>query len=228
VASQQALRVKRQQLVRDQRDEAELAQEIAALRGAIQAQRQDSLSARITTERRLSELQAQRQTIIERRAQIEGERSTLIAAPVAGKVVALYATLGQDIEPGRSPLAILPVGGELEAELYVPTRAAGFIRPGQTAQLLYDAFPYQRFGTFRGTVTRITRAIISPEDALGPLRLAEPAYRVRVKIARQTVDAAGQQIPLQAGMLLRADIILERQPLLAWVTAPVKALLRGG
>ncbi len=224
--SEQALREKRQILVRYQRDEAELAQDSAALLGAIQEQRQGTMRSRVTTERRISELHAEQHAIAQQRARIEAERTTLITAPVSGKVAVLYATLGQDMEPGRSPLSILPAGGELQAELYVPTRAVGFIKQGQETQLLYDAFPYQRFGTFPGTVDRISNAIVRPEDAPGPLRITEPAYRVRVKLPHQRVQVAGEEIPLQPGMVLRANIILERQALIAWVIAPVVALLR--
>jgi hypothetical protein len=40
----------------------------------------------------------------------------------------------------------------LQAEIYIPSRAIGFVKPGQEVRLLYDAFPYQRFGAYRGRV----------------------------------------------------------------------------
>lgn len=227
VASERTLRERRQILVGYQRDEAELAQDIAMLRGQVDEQLQEEVRSEIATQRGISELQAELFSIDERRARIESERFTLITAPVAGEIAALYAALGQDIDAGVSPLSILPAGGKLQAELYVPTRAAGFIKQGQEAQLLYDAFPYERFGTFPGTVERITTTVVSPTDAPGPLEITEPVYRVKIRLDDQTIDADGEAIRLQAGMVLRANIILERQPLLTWVVAPINSLSLG-
>jgi membrane fusion protein len=116
---------------------------------------------------------------------------------------------------------IVPDDSILQAELFVPTRAIGFVQPGQEVRILYDAFPYQQFGTYRGRVIEISQTILTRTDAIGPVELKEPAYRVKVSLDRPDIDAYGKRIPLQADMLLRADIILEKRTLLRWLLDPL-------
>lgn len=224
VATASMLRDKQQELLLEQRDSAELAQEIALLSGQRQARQVESQTIELERQQAHSERQLQLLALREQQARIEGERFTLLTAAVDGQVAALYASVGEDVGPDEPQLAILPAGGELLAELFVPTRASGFVRPGQEARLLYEAFPYQRFGSFAGTVESITTTIIPPEDLPGPVLVNEPVYRVRVRLAAQHIDAQGRRLALQAGMLLQANLILERRPLLAWLLAPFGAV----
>jgi membrane fusion protein len=157
----------------------------------------------------------------QRIAEISGRRAYVIRTPIAGRVSALQATVGQVADPQRLQLTIVPEGSLLQAELFVPTRAVGFVRVGQGVRILYEAFPYQHFGTYRGHVARVSQTILTPADAVGPVPLAEPAYRVTATLERQTVDAQGEPMPLQPDMLLRADIILDRRPIMAWLLNPL-------
>lgn len=45
--------------------------------------------------------------------------------------------------------------------------------------MLYDAFPYQRFGSFKGTVRSISRVALDPRQIDAPFKIEEPVYRVR-------------------------------------------------
>jgi len=121
-------------------------------------------------------------------------------------------------------MTILPQGGRLEAHLFVPTSAIGFVEVGQEVRLLYGAFDYRQFGVHVGTVTEKSSAIFSPVDAQANIRLNEPTYRVTVRISKESVEAYGQQFPLQAGMLLSADIVLEKRSLIAWLLGPLTSL----
>jgi membrane fusion protein len=88
--------------------------------------------------------------------------------------------LGQRLDPAKPVLALLKDGSELQAELYVPSRAIGFVKPGQQVRLMYDAFPYQHFGTFGGTVESVSQVMLMPQEANGSITLTEPSYRVLV------------------------------------------------
>ena len=122
-------------------------------------------------------------------------------------------------------MVIVPDKAELTAELYAPTRAVGFVDPGEETRLLYDAFPYQRFGSFGGKVTNISRIAIDPRESDIPFPFEEPVYRITVKLDRQAVKAFGDLNHLQAGMTLKANIVLERQSFLAWLLQPLNAVL---
>jgi membrane fusion protein len=115
----------------------------------------------------------------------------------------------------------MPPNSTLKAELYVPTRAVGFVRAGQPVRVLYDAFPYQSFGTYGGRIETVSQTILTASDVSGPISLSEPAYRVTARLDRPDVDAYGRRVPLQPGMLLKADIILEKRSLLKWLLDPL-------
>lgn len=167
--------------------------------------------------RQLSELQ-------ESLAGVEAKRETIIKAPVSGTVTNIAVVKGQSV-PADTPLAtVLPRGSGLHAELLVPSRAIGFIQKGQQVVLRYEAFPYERFGQYKGTVTEVSGNVWSPGDRIGPLTAKEPVYRVDVKLERQSVSALGNEVALKPGMLLNADILLERRTLLEWLFEPVLQL----
>lgn len=167
--------------------------------------------------RQLSELQ-------ESLAGAEARRETVIKAPVSGTVTNIAVVQGQSV-PADTPLAtVLPKGSGLHVELLVPSRAIGFIQKGQQVVLRYEAFPHERFGQYGGTVLEISRNVWAPGDKIGPLTVKEPVYRVDVKLERQSVAALGAEIALRPGMLVNADILLERRTLLEWLFEPVLQL----
>jgi len=98
------------------------------------------------------------------------------------------------------------------------------VLPGQEVRILYEAFPYQQFGTYRGRVKNISQTILTKSDASGPIELKEPAYRITAALDRPDIDAYGKRIPLQADMLLRADIILEKRSFMSWFLDPLLSL----
>jgi membrane fusion protein len=157
----------------------------------------------------------------QRIAEIEGRRAFVVRAPIAGRISTLQAAVGRGIDPRQSQLSILPRDSVLQAELFVPTQAIGFVRPGQQVRVLYDAFPYQHFGTYGGRVAAVARTMLAGADLQGPVSLQQPAYRVTVMLDRQDVTAFGSRVPLQPDMLLKADILLDRRSLLAWLLDPL-------
>ncbi len=155
------------------------------------------------------------------------KRLELIVAPVSGQVAVLNAIDGQVLAPESQVAIILPPRSKLLAELYIPSRSIGLIKIGDGVQLMYAAFPYQVYGTGRGTVVSVSGTVISPNQINTPgLRLDQPVFRARVAIDRQFVSAYGKKIPLQPGMLLTADIITSQQTFAEWLFDPVYAASR--
>ena len=157
-------------------------------------------------------------------AEVQGRRQLEIRAPIAGTVTALQAREGQMATNNTPLMAIIPKDAIMQAELYVPSRAIGFITPGQTVRIRYDAFPYRRFGIYEGTVEVISKHALLPSELTIPMELKEPVYRVTVNLKQQYVMAYGKDFPLQAGMSLEADIILEKQTLFRWILDPIISL----
>src|ERR1700716_2019998 len=160
-------------------------------------------------------------SIEQRVAEVNGRRAYVIKAPTSERVSTLQATVGQIADPRHMQLEIIPLDATLQAELFFPTRAFGFVRPGQKVRMLYDAFPYQKFGTYRGSVRKVSHTILTRNETTGPITLKEPAYRVSVALERPDIDAYGHKMPLQPDMLLKADVVLEQRSLMRWLLDPV-------
>src|SRR4029077_13534665 len=107
---------------------------------------------------RIRVLRGDLSSIEQRVAEVNGRRAYVIKAPTSGRVSTLQATVGQIADPRHMQLEIIPLDANLQAELFFPTRAFGFVRPGQQVRILYDAFPYQKFGAYRGSVTELSHA----------------------------------------------------------------------
>ena len=160
-------------------------------------------------------------SVEQRIAEINGRRAFVIRAPIAGRVSALQASIGKLAEPNQLQLEVIPAS-TLKAELLVPSRAIGFVRVGQPVSIRYEAFPYQNFGRYQGTITEISHNILTRSDVSSALiTLDEPVYRVTAALDRQDISAYGKSMPLQAGMLLKGDVILDRRSLMRWVLDPL-------
>lgn len=192
------------------------------------AQLQQSLQE-VPGQRQASEAGYQRDLALLEQEQVETQaRGELVLnAPVSGVVATQLAKPGQAVQVGQPLLSLLPGDGKLEAELLVPSRAIGFIEPGDSVLLRYQAYPYQKFGHHQGRVVRISRSALSSSELgtlVGNAQGGEPFYRVTVDLARQAVSAYGQAEALKPGMLLDADVLGERRRLIEWVFEPLYTL----
>jgi membrane fusion protein len=213
---------RREQAMLEQRQNlAALRQQVAARRNQLTETRYTLEQLPVVLEDKLQSLRNDLSAVEQRIAEVGGRRAYVIRAPTAGRVATLQATEGQAADPRHLQLEIVPRDSSLQAELFFPTRAFGFVHAGQEVRILYDAFPYQKFGTYRGKVVKVSQTILTGNDTVGPISLKEPAYRVTAALERPDIDAYGQKIPLQPQMLLRADVILERRSLLSWLLDPL-------
>jgi membrane fusion protein len=149
-----------------------------------------------------------------------------VTAPVSGVVATQMLKPGQAVQAGQPLMTVLPGDGRLEAELLLPSRAIGFVEPGDTVLLRYQAYPYQKFGHHRGRVSRISRSTVSagPQPPAPGAGATEPFYRVNVTLDRQAVTAYGRPEPLKPGMVLDADVLGENLRLIEWVFEPLYSL----
>lgn len=159
-------------------------------------------------------------------AQLRGQQAYTLIAPTDGVVTALQTSVGRTVDVSVPLLTIVPLNAALHAELYAPSRAIGFVRAGDEVRLLYDAFPYQRFGSFPGRVEAVSRVALDPRQIDAPFQMDEPVYRVSVIPAEQTVNAYGEKVRLQPGMTLAANIVLERRSFLQWLLEPLNAVMK--
>ena len=181
-----------------------------------------TVELKLTTQ--LDQIRRQMSELQQGSVQEEAKRENVIRSPVAGVLTNVAATAGEAVAADAPLAMIVPKGSALHAQLLVPTRAIGFVQPGQEVVLRYDAFPFQRFGQYRGTVERVSRTIWSPGEKVGPVTVKEPVYRVDVKLDSQVVATGDQKLGLRPGMSVNADILQEKRKVWEWVFEPILAL----
>ena len=130
------------------------------------------------------------------------------------------------VTPGTPLLAIIPDDSPLEAHLYAPSRSIGFVHAGQQVLLRYLAYPHQKFGMHRASVVAVSRNPMAPTDLGFPPAdgSREPLYRIKARLDTQAIAAYGRLEPLQPGMQIEADILLDRRRLIEWIFEPLLGL----
>ncbi len=186
---------------------------------ALEAQRRD---LPLEHSKKLGEIERERAELAQLGAESESRRSLVVRAPQDGVVSGLIARPGQTVTPAVALASLVPAQARLQAHLYAPSSAVGFLRAQQPVLLRYDAFPHQKFGAQAGRIEQVSLAPLSSAelaDRAAPSR--EPMYRIAVALERQDIPAGSELRPLVPGMQLEADVPIERRRLIEWLFAPV-------
>lgn len=178
---------------------------------------------------KLGEIDRERTELIQQQAESEARRSLLVRAPQDGVVSGVLAQPGQAVTPAVALASLVPDGATLQAHLYAPSSAVGFLRARQPVLLRYDAFPYQKYGAQRGRIEQVSLAPLGASELAGQAPGAapsrEPMYRIAVALERQQVQVGTEERSLVPGMQLEADVPVERRRLIEWLVAPVQGVL---
>ena len=208
-------RVLRQAWGRMQQNEIALDRERERLTGRAK-------SLPVETERSVSSLRSQRSQLQQQITQQESELRIVLKSPIAGKLASVEVHAGGAVAPNQLLATVLPENLDLIAEAYVPTSAVGFITPGQDVRLMYDAFPQQQFGAFRGVVERISDFILLPTEVPQTFFPREATFKIQIAISNHSIAHEAGDAPLRPGMLLAAEIILDSRRLLDWLLEPIR------
>ena len=191
---------------------------------ALQAQRRE-LPMRVQAQQ--GEIDRDLAALAQQAAENEARQRIVVRAPQDGVVTGVLAQVGQTVTPSVAMASLLPANARLQAQLFAPSSAVGFVRPNQQVQLRYQAFPYQKFGHQTGSVALVSRSPLQGTELAGlPMQAAanaasEPLYRITVTLDQQSVAAYGQAQALVPGMQLEADVLLDRRRLIEWLFEPV-------
>ena len=173
---------------------------------------------------RLGEIERERAEVAQKNAESEARRSLVVRAPQDGVVSAVLASPGQTVTAATALASLVPAGSALQAHLYAPSSAVGFLRAEQSVLLRYHAFAYQKFGHQQGRIEQVSLAPLQPAELAGQSwagAAREPMYRITVALERQQVPAYGALQPLAPGMQLDADVPVERRKLYEWLFEPL-------
>ncbi len=203
--------VSRSEVLRLQRQEAEVSGQIVNRRNKYLQELQTELAK---TEEELV-------TAVQIRMQREDQLSrTELTAPADGIVKNVrFTTVGAVLRPGDEMLQIVPTNDVLIVEAKVKPADIGFIRPGQSASVKFDAYDFKIYGSGAGTVSYISADTLTEQSPRGEVSY----YRVHV-----SVDAAGMQqrrpqerIEVQPGMTATVEIKTGENTVLRYLTKPI-------
>jgi multidrug resistance efflux pump len=188
-------------------------------RASLEALAQDADRLRLERLNRLSQGQAEVARLERERASMEGQISTskarivsltheleqfVLRAPVSGQVGELAQLQpGSEVRRGERLAVLIPPGQLRIVADFPPSRALGRIRPGQSARLRLQGFPWTEYGTLTATVST----------------LASEARDGKVRVECQLQPGGNSSIPLQHGLPGTLEVAVDD-------LSPAKLILR--
>jgi membrane fusion protein len=153
----------------------------------------------------------------------EASHQAVVRSPADGTLSAVLEHVGMRVEANTTLAALVPSGARLEAHLYAPGSAIGFIKPGKTVLLRYRAYPSEQASRQIADLSDISQVALSPADyaARTGFTAEEPMYEMIAKLPAQTLTVFGRPRALWLGMELEADILLERRNLIDELLEPI-------
>ncbi len=144
---------------------------------------------------------------------------SVLTAPSAGSVFDIDVSPGSVVEATRPLLRVVP-GDALEAKVFIPNNAIGFLSPGQKAEISIDTFPSSEFGSIKARVERIGSDALTTEEMAETLRTESTGlfYPAVLQLQSQSLKGSTRPIPLKPGMALTADIQLRQRTVLSLFT----------
>ena len=211
------------QLLNARQREQELTLELARNRSDLAQVKIEKQDATTRSDLKIIEITEKKIHLTQAREQWFASREQTLTTPADGQISKILKFPGETVAPKESLLILTSTGDPIYVRLLIPDQAIGFIRAGQPVNLQYDAYPHTQFGTHPGEVLSITDHPIHPQDLPFEIPLEGTFYLANVALVKQTITAYGNELKLKPGMSVRANIILERRSLLAWLLEPLLA-----
>ncbi|HZE98503.1 MAG TPA: HlyD family efflux transporter periplasmic adaptor subunit [Planctomycetota bacterium] len=142
------------------------------------------------------------------------EKQMTVLSPVDGTVTqASVLHAGRFLSTGEVAFTIHPDAQPLRALLRLPNASMRRLHPGLPVKIRFDAFPYQDYGHLQGEILRID-----------PDADEEGHYRAWVRLPSAEIRGPRGAEPLRPGLLLEADVVVERRTVLDLAVKPFKRL----
>ncbi len=196
------------ELIRLQRQRAELDLKIAEARSGYMVRSREELARADAEVRSLSSVVRGREDTLDR---------TTLVSPVRGVVKRIeVTTIGGVVPPNGSLMTLVPLDDQLLVEARISPRDIAFIHPGQEALVKVTAYDYAIYGGLEGTV-----ATIAPDTVRDEVKPEIVYYPVTVRTdADALVNKAGVRFPIVPGMVTTVDIRTGRKTVWDYLTKP--------
>jgi len=200
-------------------------------RAALAKLRQDTTTRSVQYRELVRSLQEERELA---RVRLESMRTLpigaggdlVIVAPCDGTTLrTMVSSPGAIVQAGDALGEVACAGQRLQVELSLGQQAVARVRAGQGAKLLYDAFPYQRFGVRFGRVRWVGPATALPASGAQATMAADVrAFRALIDGDDSSIVVSGEPRPLLVGMRGSARVVVGQRSLISFAFEPLRAL----
>jgi hemolysin D len=216
-----------QQYLQTEQQRLELAHDLRTQQALVEA----GLAAMAETEARMrlvrsefqrqneERLQAAEQSLAALEQELRKARTNLearsIRAPVDGVVQQLAVhSRGAIVTPAQTLMKIVPRDERLEIEAVVENKDIGFVTVGQAVEVKVDTFPFTRYGTLAGRVSKLSADAVSDEQR-------GLVYKMRVSLERAVMQIEGRELALVPGMAVSVEAKTGTRRLIEFVLSPL-------
>jgi HlyD family secretion protein len=218
------------QLDADKREMEHIANDIGETikkKETIQAKLAASLSE--MTAKAAQELQAARRDYAKAAEQTKKQErlSNLIDLRSPAKAMVLdlgNRSVGSVIKEGETMVTLVALDVPLDVDAVVDPKDISHLRPGDTARIKLEAFPYQKYGTLDGVIQSINGDVTEHEEAGRKANI----YKVRVAITANNLHDVPADIALLPGMVATCEIKVGTRRLITYFLYPIVRTLDSG
>ncbi|MBE7184200.1 MAG: HlyD family type I secretion periplasmic adaptor subunit [Methylobacterium mesophilicum] len=173
----------------------------------------------------LVDLRSQRDAVSEEIKRIALRRKMVTLEAPADAVVLELAqrSIGSVVREAEPMITLVPLDVPLEAEVAIRSRDVARIATGEAARVKFDAYPFQKFGTWAGIVRTVSRdAFAADPSKAGQGDPSEASvFRGRVQLADAAVGAPNRKLQLLPGMTVSAEIKVGQRRVISYFLYPI-------
>ena len=141
-------------------------------------------------------------------------RRTVIRAPIGGIIQRMYySNIGGVLSPSAVVADIVPEGKNVKVEAYLPSQDVGYVKIGQSVQVMLSSSDALRFGKLEGKVVTISPDTVKQDGA-------PPHYKIMVGLEKNAFSRAGNNYQLVPGVQVRCGIIIGERSVMEYVFEP--------
>lgn len=195
--------------------------------------RSELLTKAAEFDNQISQARYQHDDLSRQLAGADAQGIRLIVAPTDGRVSSLSVTPGQMVNAGDSLIQLVPAENPgIFLVAWLPDESVPYVRSGDTISIRYAAFPYEKYGQFRGHIISISAAPVPARELDGWVSAPRTSngtvsgswYKATVLLDSAVPDGRGKSLPLSSGMLAQSTLFLEKRPLYQWMLSPYYSL----
>lgn len=156
----------------------------------------------------------------------ESVSELIINAPIDGIIESTSVTIGQIIKENDSLAQIVPANkNKYQLVMWIPNNAISYVNINDEISIRYEAFPFEKFGQFRGVIKYLSSIPASLQELSFYKNIPSsdpnnPLYKIVVDIPDQYVIYNNYRLHFLSGMKAEATIFMENRKLYEWILYP--------